>query len=187
MRSTPPPRRPVKAQRPDAPYINDRIRFPRVRVIDGEGQQLGIMTSREALTLAQEQELDLVLVSPDADPPVCRIMNFGKFKFEQEKKQKEAKKKQHTVEIKEIKMRYTIEDHDYQVRLRNAQKFLGEGDKVKCTIMFRGREIQHADIAKKLLMRLAQELSDVADLQQEPLTEGKNMIMILGPKKSQSN
>jgi len=180
----PPPRRPVKTQRADAPYINDRIRFPRIRVIDNEGKQLGIMTSREALTIAQEQELDLVLVSPDADPPVCRIMDHGKFKFDQEKKQREARKKQHTVEVKEIKMRYTIEDHDYQVRLRSAQKFLGEGDKVKCTIMFRGREIQHADIARKLLMKLAQELTEIADVQQEPLTEGRNMIMILGPKKT---
>ncbi|WP_245395557.1 translation initiation factor IF-3 [Anthocerotibacter panamensis] len=181
MRSTP---RPVKTQRSDSPYINERIRFPRVRVIDDEGTQLGIMSSREAITIAQEKDLDLVLVSPDADPPVCRIMNYGKFKFEQEKKQREAKKKQHTVDVKEIKMRYTIEAHDYQVRLRNAQKFLAEGDKVKCTIMFRGREIQHADIAKKLLVRLAQDLHEIADVQQEPLTEGKNMIMILGPKKS---
>jgi len=186
LRTTPSPRRPVKTARSDAPYINDRVRFPRVRVIDNEGQQLGIMTSREAQTIAQEQELDLVLVSPDADPPVCRIMNYGKFKFEQEKKQREAKKKQHTVDVKEIKMRYTIESHDYQVRIRNAQKFLGEGDKVKCTIMFRGREIQHADIGRKLLVRLAQDLSEIADVQQEPLTEGKNMIMILGPKKTQS-
>ncbi len=184
MRSTPSPRRPVKTQRADAPYINDRVRFPRIRVIDNEGKQLGIMTSREALTMAQEQELDLVLVSPDADPPVCRIMDHGKYKFEQEKKQREAKKKQHTVEVKEIKMRYTIEAHDYQVRLRNAQKFLAEGNKVKCTIMFRGREIQHADMARTLLMKLAQELGDTVEVQQEPLTEGKNMIMILAPKKA---
>ena len=183
MRPSSSPRRPVKTQRTDAPYINDRIRFPRIRVIDNDSQQLGIMSSREALTIAQEKELDLVLVSPDADPPVCRIMDYGKYKFEQEKKTREAKKKQHTVDVKEIKMRYTIETHDYQVRLRNAQKFLGEGDKVKCTIMFRGREIQHADIARKVLMRLAQDLSEIADVQQEPLTEGRNMIMILGPKK----
>lgn len=170
-------------QRSNLPNINERIRLPKIRVIDNDGQQLGVMASREALVIAQEKDLDLVMVSPDADPPVCKIMDYGKFKFEQEKKAREAKKKQHTVEVKEIKMRYTIEDHDYDVRLRNAHKFLSSGNKVKCTIMFRGREIQHADIAKQLLLKLAADLVEVGELQQMPLTEGRNMIMVLGPKK----
>ncbi len=167
----------------DLPIINERIRFPKIRVIDSDNSQLGIMTPREALQLAEEKELDLVLVTDKADPPVCRIIDYGKFKFERDKKEKEAKKKQHTVDVKEVKMRYKIEEHDYNVRLNQAKRFLKDGDKVKATIMFRGREIQHSDIARDLLTRLANDLQDFAEVQQTPKQEGRNMMMLLAPKK----
>ncbi|NJR64908.1 MAG: translation initiation factor IF-3 [Leptolyngbyaceae cyanobacterium CRU_2_3] len=167
----------------DLPAINERIRFPKIRVIDSDGLQLGILTPREALRMAEEKELDLVLVSDKADPPVCRIMDYGKFKFEQEKKAREARKKQHTSDVKEVKMRYKIESHDYQVRVSQAERFLKDGDKVKATIMFRGREIQHSDLAEELLSRMATDLQDVAEVQQAPKREGRNMMMMLSPKK----
>ena len=167
----------------DLPMINERIRFPKVRVLESDGSQLGIMSSREALQLAEEQELDLVLMSDKADPPVCKIIDYGKHKFEQEKKAKEAKKKQHTVDVKEVKMRYKIEDHDYNVRLHQAERFLKAGDKVKATIMFRGREIQHSNLAEELLQRLANDLKELAEVQQAPKKEGRNMMMLLAPKK----
>jgi len=167
----------------DLPIINERIRFPKIRVIDSDNSQLGIMTPREALQLAEEKELDLVLVTDKADPPVCRIIDYGKFKFERDKKEKEAKKKQHTVDVKEVKMRYKIEEHDYNVRLNQAKRFLKDGDKVKATIMFRGREIQHSDIARDLLARLATDLQELAEVQQTPKQEGRNMMMLLAPKK----
>lgn len=170
-------------QNRDLPTINERIRFPKIRVIDTDGGQLGIMVPRDALRMAEEKELDLVLVSDKADPPVCRIMDYGKFKFEQEKKAREARKKQHTSDVKEVKMRYKIEDHDYHVRVNQAEKFLKAGDKVKATIMFRGREIQHSDLAESLLMRMATDLQEVAELQQAPKREGRNMMMMLSPKK----
>jgi translation initiation factor IF-3 len=167
----------------DLPQINERIRFPKIRVIDTDGTQLGILSPPEALRLAEEKELDLVLVSDKADPPVCRIMDYGKYKFEQEKKAKEAKKKQHTAEVKEVKMRYKIEPHDYQVRVNQAVRFLNDGDKVKATITFRGREIQHSDLAEELLKRMAIDLQEVAEVQQAPKREGRNMMMLLSPKK----
>lgn len=172
-----------KRRQRDLPQINERIRFPKIRVIDTDGTQLGILLPQEALRLAEEKELDLVLVSDKADPPVCRIMDYGKYKFEQEKKAKEAKKKQHTAEVKEVKMRYKIEDHDYQVRVNQAERFLKSGDKVKATITFRGREIQHSDLAEDLLKRMATDLEDLAEVQQAPKREGRNMMMLLSPKK----
>ena len=167
----------------DLPQINERIRFPKIRVIDTDGEQLGILSPQEALRTAIEKELDLVLVSDKADPPVCRIMDYGKYKFEQEKKAREAKKKQHTSEVKEVKMRYKIEDHDYRVRINQAQRFLKSGDKVKATVMFRGREIQHTDLAEDLLKRMATDLQEVAEVQQAPKKEGRSMMMLLSPKK----
>jgi translation initiation factor IF-3 len=167
----------------DLPAINERIRFPKIRVIGADGSQLGIMMPREALEIAYEKELDLVLVSDKADPPVCRVMDYGKYKFEQEKKAREAKKKQHTVDVKEVKMRYKIEEHDYNVRINQAKRFLGDGDKVKATILFRGREIQHSDIAEDLLKRMAGDLQEFAEVQQAPKKEGRNMMMLLAPKK----
>lgn len=174
---------PVTKQNRDLPTINERIRFPKIRVIDTDGGQLGIMNPRDALRMAEEKELDLVLVSDKADPPVCRIMDYGKFKFEQEKKAREARKKQHTSDVKEVKMRYKIEDHDYQVRVNQAKKFLNAGDKVKATITFRGREIQHRDLAETLLMQMAKDLEEFAEVQQAPKQEGRNMMMLLAPKK----
>jgi translation initiation factor IF-3 len=167
----------------DLPTINERIRFPKIRLIDADGAQLGIMSPREALQLADEKELDLVLLSDKADPPVCRIMDYGKYRYEQQKKEKDAKKKQHTVDVKEVKMRYKIEDHDYNVRINQAKRFLQEGDKVKATIMFRGREVQHSDMAEELLKRMAGDLQEFAEVQQAPKKEGRNMMMLLAPKK----
>lgn len=167
----------------DVPKINDNIRFPEVRVIDLEGEQLGILSHKDALKMAEEKELDLVLVSETSDPPVCRIMDYGKYKFEQEKKAKVLRKKQHIVQVKEVKMRYKIDEHDYQVRVTQAKRFLKSGDKVKATINFRGREIQHAHLAKELLDRMALDLTDMAEIQQLPKREGRNMTMFLSPKK----
>lgn len=167
----------------DLPQINERIRFPNIRVIGIEGEQLGIMTPAEALSVAEEEELDLVLVSESAKPPVCRIMDYGKYKFEQEKRAREARKKQHNADLKEVKMRYKIEEHDYQVRVNNAERFLKSGDKVKATVTFRGREVQHTDLAEKLLQRMADDLGEFAEVQQRPKREGRNMMMILSPKK----
>lgn len=172
-----------KRRQRDLPQINERIRFPKIRAIDTDGTQLGIISPQEALRIAEEKELDLVLVSDKADPPVCRIMDYGKYKFEQEKKAREARKKQHTADVKEVKMRYKIEDHDYQVRVNAAERFLKSGDKVKATITFRGREIQHSDLAEELLKRMATDLEDIAEVQQAPKREGRNMMMLLSPKK----
>jgi translation initiation factor IF-3 len=133
--------------------------------------------------MATEKELDLVLVSETAKPPVCRIMDYGKYKFEQEKKAREAKKKQHTADVKEVKMRYKIDEHDYQVRVSQAQRFLKSGDKVKATITFRGREIQHSNLAEELLKRMATDLQEVGEVQQMPKKEGKSMMMLIAPKK----
>ena len=171
-----------KRQR-DLPQINEKIRFPKIRVIDTDGEQLGIISPQEALRVALEKELDLVLVSDKADPPVCRIVDYGKYKFEQEKKAREARKKQHTADVKEVKMRYKIEDHDYQVRVNQAERFLKSGDKVKATITFRGREIQHSDLAEGLLKRMATDLQELAEVQQAPKREGRNMMMLLAPKR----
>lgn len=172
-----------KRRNRDLPQINERIRFPKIRVIDVDGSQVGVVTPQEALRLAEERELDLVLVSDKADPPVCRIMDYGKYKFELEKKAREAKKKQHTADVKEVKMRYKIEEHDYQVRVNQAERFLKSGDKVKATITFRGREIQHSDLAEELLKRMATDLQELAEVQQAPKKEGRNMMMLLSPKK----
>lgn len=173
----------TKRPQRDLPQINERIRFPQIRVIDNDGSQIGIMTPDEALKIAEEKELDLVLVSETATPPVCRVMDYGKYKFEQEKKAREAKKKQHTADVKEVKMRYKIDDHDYNVRVNQAQRFLKSGDKVKATITFRGREIQHANLAEELLKRMAIDLQEIAEVQQAPKKEGRNMMMLLSPKK----
>ena len=167
----------------DVAKINERIRFPTIRVIDADSAQLGVLSPKEAMAIAQEKGLDLVLVSETADPPVCKIMDYGKYKYEQDKKQKEAKKKQHNADVKEVKMRYKIGEHDYDVRVRNAQRFLKSGDKVKATVSFRGREIQHANLAEELLKRMAGDLEDIAEVQQYPKREGRNMMMILSPKK----
>ena len=162
--------------------INEEIRVREVRVTTAEGEQLGIMQVRDALQMAIEQNLDLVEVAPTARPPVCRIMDYGKFKYEQQKRDKEAKKKQKIVTIKEVKLRPNIEDHDFDVKKKNALHFLEDGDKVKVTIMFRGRELSHPELGRVLLVRMAKELADIANVERDPKLEGKNMIMILNPK-----
>jgi translation initiation factor IF-3 len=167
----------------ELPNINERINYPNIRVVDADGSQLGVITREAALAVARERELDLVLVSEKADPPVCRVMDYGKYKFEQEKKAKEAKKKSHQTEVKEVKMRYKIDSHDYQVRIGQASRFLKAGDKVKCTVIFRGREIQHTALAEALLLRMAKDLEENAELQQPPKREGRNMIMFLSPRR----
>ena len=167
----------------DLTKTNGQIRFPNIRVIDSDGAQLGVITPKEAMAIAAEKNLDLVLVSETAKPPVCKIMDYGKYKYERDKKLKEAKKKQHNADVKEVKMRYKIEEHDYQVRVKNAQRFLKSGDKVKATVSFRGREIQHSNLAIDLLKRMAADLEDLAEVQQRPKREGRNIMMMLSPKK----
>ncbi|MFA4884901.1 MAG: translation initiation factor IF-3 [Desulfotomaculaceae bacterium] len=162
--------------------INEEIRAREVRVIDGDGSQLGIFSSRDALRLAEEKQLDLVEISPAAKPPVCKIMDFGKYKYEQSKREKEAKKKQKIISVKEVKLRPNIEDHDFDVKSKNAARFLKDGDKVKATIIFRGREIVHTQLGQKLLKRLAECVGEFALVERQPKLEGKNMIMILTPK-----
>lgn len=153
-----------------------------MRLIDGDGSQLGIFSSRDALRLAEEKQLDLVEISPAAKPPVCKMMDFGKYKYEQSKREKEAKKKQKIISVKEVKLRPNIEDHDFEVKAKNAARFLKDGDKVKATIIFRGREIVHTQLGQKLLKRLAESVKDFSLVERQPKLEGKNMIMILSPK-----
>ncbi len=162
--------------------INEEIRAREVRVVSDSNEQLGIMQTRDALRMAMEQQLDLVEVAPLAKPPVCRIMDFGKYKYEQQKRDKETKKKQKVVTVKEVKLRPNIEDHDFGVKLKNAQRFLSDGDKVKVTIMFRGRELSHTELGRQVLVRMANELKDMVIIEREPKLEGKNMIMILAAK-----
>lgn len=140
------------------------------------------MLTRDALRLAAEQHLDLVEVAPMGKPPVCRIMDFGKYKYEQQKREKEAKKKQRVITVKEVKLRPNIEDHDFDVKFKNAERFLNDGDKVKVTIMFRGRELSHPELGKQVLLKMANKLKEVVTVEREPKLEGKNMIMILAPK-----
>lgn len=153
-----------------------------MRVTTAEGEQLGIMQTRDALRMAAEQHLDLVEVAPKAKPPVCRIMDFGKYRYEQQKREKEARKKQKVITIKEVKLRPNIEQHDFDVKLKNAVRFLEDGDKVKVTIMFRGRELSHPELGKVILDRVAEQLRDSVTIEREAKLEGKNMIMILAPK-----
>ena len=163
--------------------INDEIRVRDVRLVGDGGEQLGIVPVREALRIAAEKHLDLVEVSPTSRPPVCRLMDYGRFKYEQQKRERESRKKQHVVALKEIKMRPTVGDHDYDVKKRAAARFLEEGDKVKVTVTFRGREIVHADLARTLLDRMATEIEMVGQVERAARVEGRAMIMILAPKK----
>ncbi len=162
--------------------INEEIRVKEVRLVSGEGEQLGILPIKEALRMAQEKDLDLVEVSANAKPPVCRIMDYGKFRYEQSKREKETRKKQRIISVKEIKLRPNIEDHDLYTKSKNIAKFLKEGDKVKVTMMFRGREMAHAELGKHLLDKVAVEMQEFANIERQPKIEGRNMIMILAPK-----
>lgn len=162
--------------------INEEIRAREVRVTSEDGEQLGIMSGRDALALAIEKNLDLVEISPNAKPPVCRILDYGKHRYEQQKRQKEVRKKQKIVDVKEVKLRPGIEDHDFNVKLKNAVKFLTAGDKVKVTIMFRGRELTHPEIGQALLEKMADRIKDLATIERKAKLEGRNMIMIVAPK-----
>ncbi|MDD3268473.1 MAG: translation initiation factor IF-3 [Syntrophomonadaceae bacterium] len=162
--------------------VNEEIRVKEVRLISETGEQLGIVPIRQALDMALEKEMDLVEVAPSAKPPVCRLMDYGKFKFEQSKREKEARKKQKIISVKEVKMRPNIEEHDFQVKAKNARKFLSAGDKVKVTIMFRGREITHPEIGEKLSIKLTEQLADISTVEKAPKIEGRNMVTILMPK-----
>jgi len=167
--------------------INREIRAKEVRVIDPEGKQLGILPVFEALRMAANFELDLVEVSPKSEPPVCRIMDFGKFKYQQSKKAHDAKKKQAVVHIKEVKMRPKTEEHDFQFKLRHIERFLKEGNKTKVTVVFRGRELAHPDLGKKMLARIIEEAKEWGKVEQSPKFEGRNFIMILAPIQSQKS
>ncbi|HEX7128389.1 MAG TPA: translation initiation factor IF-3 [Thermodesulfobacteriota bacterium] len=162
--------------------VNRKIRAPEVRVIDSNGQQVGIMPIAEALRLAESQELDLVEVSPTARPPVCRIMDYGKYKYEQSKKAQEARKKQTVVSIKEVKMRPKTDEHDFDFKLKNVKRFLEEGNKTKITVVFRGREMAHPEFGRRMLDRVTNELQGLATIEQSPRMEGRAISMIVAPK-----
>ncbi len=155
--------------------------------MDSDGEQLGVMPVQEALAAAEDQNLDLVEVSPNTDPPVCRIMDYGRYKYQQSKRSHEAKKRQKTIHVKEVKLRPKTEEHDFQFKARHIRKFLGEGNKAKVTIMFRGREMAHQHLGLRLLNRMTEELKDVAQVEQEPIQEGRNMTMVLAPALNKKN
>ena len=162
--------------------INEDIQEAEVRLIGSDGEQLGIMSSKEAMEIAIEQDLDLVMISPTAKPPVCRIMDYGKYRFEQAKREKEAKKNQHVIEVKEIRMSPSIGENDFLVKLRNGQKFLQEGNRLKVTVRFRGREMAHTDLGRQLLERYARECEEIAKLDKGARLEGRLMTEFLSPK-----
>ena len=162
--------------------LNEEIRDKEIRLIGSEGEQLGIVTPAEALRIADEKGLDLVKISPQATPPVCKLMNYGKFRFEQSKREKEAKKNQHVVEIKEIRMSPGIDIGDFNTKLKNAQKFIAEGNRVKVSVRFRGREMAHTDIGRDLLNRFAEQCAETANLEKGAKLEGRMMSIFLSPK-----
>jgi translation initiation factor IF-3 len=166
----------------DGPRVNEEIRIPQVRLIDQDGEMQGVLTVREAMQRAFAVGLDLVEISPNADPPVCKILDFGKFKYEQQKKKNEAKKKQKVIEIKEIKVRPNIDENDYQVKMRAMKSFIEEGDKVKVTLRFRGREMAHQDIGVRVLERIRSEMDTTSKVEQMPRMENRQMVMVLSPR-----
>jgi len=169
---------PVKDERP----INEMIEAAEVRLIGADGEQIGVVTRDDALDRAANIGLDLVIVADNADPPVCKIMDYGKFKYEEQKKKNEARKKQKTIEVKEIKLRPNIDSHDYDVKMRSMEKFLGEGDKVKVTMRFRGREMAHQNLGLDVLHRVRDDLEEKSKIEQFPKMEGRQMVMVLAPK-----
>lgn len=175
------PMRPSSANT-GGPRVNDMISAKEVRLIDENGDMKGIFSVQEAQRMAEAAGLDLVEISPNTDPPVCKILDYGKFKYEQQKKAAEARKKQKIIDVKEIKIRPGIEKHDYEVKMRNARRFLEEGDKVKVTMRFRGREMSHQEIGLNLLKKMKEELGDICTVELEPKFEGRQIIMMLGPK-----
>ena len=166
----------------EGPRINDEIRVPQVRLIDDAGEMIGVMSAREALIRAYDLGLDLVEISPNAVPPVCKILDYGKYKYEQQKKANEARKKQKVVEIKEIKVRPNIDDHDYDVKMKQMKNFIGEGDKVKVTLRFRGREMAHQELGVKVLERIRNDLTELVKVEQRPKLENRQMVMVVAPK-----
>jgi len=166
----------------DGPRVNDEIRAPQVRLIDQDGEMQGVMTARDAWLRAQAVGLDLLEISPNADPPVVKILDFGKYKYELQKKRNEAKKKQKVIEIKEIKVRPNIDENDYQVKLRAMKAFIGEGDKVKVTLRFRGREMAHQEIGVRVLERIRSEMDPLSKVEQMPRMENRQMVMVLTPR-----
>lgn len=162
--------------------INEQIKVPEIRLIGADGAQVGVMPVKEALAMAAEANLDLVEVAPQANPPVCRIMDYGKYKYQQSKKQQEARRRQTIIQVKEIKVRPKIEEHDMAFKMKNARRFLGEGDKVKISVIFRGREIAHTDRGFRLLAQISETLGDIATVEQHPKLEGRNLSMIVTPK-----
>ena len=167
----------------DIVRINEKIRADQVRLIGPEGEQVGIVDIREALSYADRLNLDLVEVAPMATPPVCKVMDYGKYRYEQEQKAKEARKRQTTISIKEIKLRPKIDDHDFATKKGHVERFLKDGDKVKLTIMFRGRELVHPHLGERLLRRMAEELVEIGDVESQPNLDGRNMVMMLAPKR----
>lgn len=163
--------------------VNERIRISPVRLIDENGDQLGIVATDEARSLASDRGLDLVEVAPNARPPVCRFMDYGKYKYEQARKAREAKKKQHVIQVKEVKLRPKIEEHDIQFKMRHARRFLEEGHKVKFTLMFRGREITHPELGVRLLEQVKDELEELGEIESDISHEGRTLTMLMGPKK----
>ncbi len=174
-----PPRRIEPTQ--DELRVNERIRISPIRVVDEDGEMLGIMTADEGRAAARERSLDLVEVSPNSRPPVCRVMDYGKFKYEQSKKERKARSRQHSQQLKEVKFRPKIEKHDLEVKVRNARRFLGENHKVKVTMNFRGREVTHAEIGRAILERVAGEVKDVGTVETAPRMEGRHMLMLMAP------
>lgn len=170
-----------------AHQINEEIHDKEVRLISETGEQLGVMPLSQAMNIAVEKDLDLVKIAPGSNPPVCKIMDYGKFRFEQSKKEKEAKKNQHIVEVKEIRMSPGIGENDFNVKLKNAQKFLADGDRVKASVRFRGREMAHTNLGEVLLRQFAEKCSEIAVLDKEPKLEGRNMSMFLSPKAPAQN
>jgi len=166
----------------DGPRVNTEIGVPRVRLVDERGNMVGVVLRNEALTMAASAGLDLVEVAPNADPPVCKILDYGKFKYEEQKKKNEARKKQKIIEVKEIKLRPSIDDHDYEVKMRAMNKFIEEGDKVKVTMRFRGRELAHQDIGMNVLIRVRDDLDAIAKVEQMPRMEGRQMVMVIAPR-----
>ncbi len=172
-----------KATSQDGPRVNEKITSPKVRLVDENGEMSGIVSQKEALERAYAVGLDLVEVSPNAEPPVCKILNYGKFKFEEQKRRSEIRKKQKVIEIKEIQLRPGIDKHDFEVKMRSARKFIEEGDKLKVTLRYRGRELSHQELGMDVLNRVKESLQDIAKVEQYPKLEGKRVIMVMGPVK----
>ena len=166
----------------DGPRVNEDIEVPQVRLVDENGEQVGVVSIDEALQRAADVQLDLVEVSPNAEPPVCKIIDYGKLKYQEQKKKNEARKKQKIIEVKEIKLRPNIDTHDYDVKMRSARRFIDDGDKVKVTLRFRGREMAHQDLGAQVLERVREELDEIAKVEQMPKMEGRQLVMVMSPR-----